>query len=84
MIYVENTYNIRRYVILYAENTQKIRIIYADMSFCTHDIRRKYAENTQKIRERVLFTHTTDERIFCVNKNIRMIRRKYAPSSLLM
>ena len=43
MIYVENTYNIRRYVILYAENTQKIRIIYADMSFCTHDIRRKYA-----------------------------------------
>ena len=55
MIYVENTYNIRRYVILYAENTQKIRIIYADMSFCTHDIRRKYAENTQKIRERVLF-----------------------------
>ncbi len=73
-----SSFKIRMIYAFSNKNTHYLRVIYAIYYLFTHNIPRIYSKNTQKIRKKyaegVLYTHTTDVRIFCVNKKTRMIR----------
>jgi hypothetical protein len=70
--------------IIHAVFTHYLRDLLNIYALYTHNVLHNMQKIRRKYAEGVLFTHTTNLRIFCVSKKIRMICRKYALSSLLM